>query len=74
MRFIELFVGAALRGRPSVEFARWGGHGGPPLQLLLNLLDQPQGVVAGDEGDVFVSAEFLQKLEQLTRIGERLAV
>ena len=31
--------------------------------LLLNLFDQPQGVVAGDEWDVFVSAEILQKLE-----------
>ena len=31
-------VGAALRGRPSVECARRGGHGVPPLQLLVVLL------------------------------------
>src|SRR5215210_6889210 len=29
------FVGVALRGHPSVK-PNWGGHGGPPLQFLLN--------------------------------------
>ena len=29
----EAFVGAALRGRPSVEVVCWGGHGVPPLQF-----------------------------------------
>src|SRR5215217_6355721 len=35
-------VGAALRGRPSVGPSDWGGHGGPPLQLL------PRIVYVGD--------------------------
>jgi hypothetical protein len=42
--------------------------------LLLNFFDQPQGVVASDEGDVFVGAEIVQEFEQLTRIGERVAL
>ena len=49
-------------------------HGTSPWHLFLNLLDQPQGVVAGDEGDVFVGAEILQEFEQLTWIGERIAL
>ena len=33
-----VIVGAALRGRPSVEVCiEWGGHGGPPLQIVLRL-------------------------------------
>ena len=38
------------------------------LLLLLDLLDQSQSVVAGDEWHVFVSAEILEQLEELTRI------
>jgi hypothetical protein len=44
------------------------------VALLLNLLDQSQGVVACDEGDVLVGAEIVQEFEQLTRIGERVAL
>jgi len=29
---LGLFVGVALRGHPSLDLVRWGGHGGPPLQ------------------------------------------
>lgn len=36
--------------------------------LLLDLLDQTQRVVTGDERDVLVSAEILEQLEELARI------
>ena len=36
--------------------------------LLLDLLDQSQSVVAGDEWHVFVRAEILEQLEELARI------
>ena len=48
-------VGAATECRPYDPFHN--------AQLLLNLLDQTQGVIAGDERDVFVSADLLKQLE-----------
>ncbi len=33
-----MIVGAALRGRPSLLLATRGGHGGPPLQSVPELL------------------------------------
>jgi hypothetical protein len=40
-----IFVGAVLRGRPFVDFKNYldsatGGHGGPPLQLILKDVSQ----------------------------------
>src|ERR1041385_6193023 len=43
-------------------------------QLLLDLLDQTQGVIAGDERDVLVGADILKQLEQLPRIRNHVAL
>jgi hypothetical protein len=36
----------ALRGHPFDEFNEMGGHGGPPLQLLLQGPAMPHGLIA----------------------------
>ena len=43
------------------------------LWLLLDLLDQSQGMVAGDERDVFVRAEVIEQFEELARIRQRVS-
>lgn len=41
--------------------------------LLLDLLDQAGGVVASDEGEVFVGGDVLQERQELSRVGEAVA-
>lgn len=41
---------------------------GPPRSLLLDLLQQPVGVIAGNQRDVRVSANLFQQRDELLRI------
>ena len=49
------------------QLARWAMNmsSAVPTVLLLELLKQPVGVIARDERDVFVDAEFFQQRHEL---------
>src|SRR5436309_2406272 len=58
----KVWQAKAIRMRPSL----WMGR----LYLLLDLLQQPVGVIAGDERNVFVGAQLSQQRHELFWIGK----
>jgi hypothetical protein len=44
---LAFFVGAALRGRPWLNLASEGGHGGPPLQMIFVNINERSGGPCG---------------------------